>query len=158
SAQLDARLSAGHASQLALTGSAPLDAGGTLSLKLNGKLDLALVNPLLEARGERVTGTLAINSAVTGAARSPEISGTVDLTNGDRRDYVQGVHLAALKAHLVGSRDVLRLESLTANAGPGQLSMTGQFGMQPKLPLTLRLTAKNAVPLTSNILTANVNA
>ena len=158
SAQLDARLSAGRASQLALTGAAPLDARGALSLKLSGKLDLALVNPLLEARGERVTGTLAINAAVTGAARSPEIAGTVDLTNGDLRDYAQGVHVSALKAHLVGSRDVLRLESLTARAGPGQLSMTGQVGVQPTLPLTLRLTAKNAVPLTSNILTANINA
>jgi translocation and assembly module TamB len=158
-AQLDVQLNAGRNSQLRLAGAAPLDAAGALNLKLDGSIDLGLLNPLLEARGERMTGALTINAAVTGAARAPEIAGTVDLSHGDLRDYVQGVHLSDIRAHLVGSQGVLRLESLTASARPGQLSMTGQIGvLQPTLPLSLRLTAKNAQPLTSNIITANINA
>ena len=158
-AQLDAHVSAGRASQLMLTGNAPLRANGTLNLKISGKLDMGLVNPLLEARGERASGTLAVEASVTGAPRSPEVGGTLDLTDGDLRDYPQGVHLSGIKAHLVASQGNLRVESLTAHAGPGQLSMTGTIGvLQPKLPLTLRLTAKNAQPITSDILNVNLNA
>jgi translocation and assembly module TamB len=158
-AQLDAHVSAGRASQLTLTGNAPLTANGTLNLKLSGRLDLGLVNPLLEARGERAAGTLALNATVTGVPRSPEVGGTLDLTNGDLRDYVQGAHLSSIAAHLVANQGNLRVDSLTAHAGPGQLSMTGTIGVgRPKLPLSLRLTAKSVQPITSDILNVNLNA
>jgi translocation and assembly module TamB len=157
-AQLDAHASAGRTSELTLSGNAPLKADGTLDLKLNGKLDLGLVNPLLEARGERAVGALAVNASVTGAPQSPEVGGTLDLTNGDLRDYAQGAHLSGITAHLVASQGNLKIESLTAHAGPGQLSMTGTIGvLERKLPLTLRLTAKNANPITSDILNVNFN-
>ena len=156
-AQLDARLSAGGSSQLALGGTAPLSANGALNLKLTGKLDAAVVNPLLEAHGERAAGTLAINATVSGAARSPEIGGTIDVTHGDLRDYAQGAHLSDITAHLVASQGVLRIASLSARASPGELSMTGTIGvLQPKIPVDLQLSAKNAQPITSDILTSNL--
>ena len=157
--QLDVQMSTGNTSQLKLTGNAPLTANGTLDLKVTGKLDVGFINPMLEARGERASGTLALDATVKGAPRSPEVGGTLDLANGDLRDYTQGAHLSSVTAHLVVSRDSLRVESLTARAGPGQLSMSGTIGvLQPKLPLSLRLTAKNAQPITSDILNVNFNA
>jgi len=159
SAQLDARLNAGGASEFTLTGTAPLDAQGSLNLKINGKLDAGFANPLLEANGERVTGALTVNATVGGTLRSPEIGGTIDLASGDLRDYVRGAHLSDIAAHLTAEHGILKLEALTARAGPGQLSASGQLAvMQPKLPLSLRLTAKNAQPVTSDILTANLDA
>jgi translocation and assembly module TamB len=158
-AQLDARLDAGGASELKLTGTAPLDTQGSLNLKINGKLDAAFANPLLETNGERATGALAVNAMVSGSARSPEIAGTVDVANGDLRDYVRGAHLSNIAAHLAADHGVVKLETLTARAGAGQLSATGQLAvMEPKLPLSLRLTAKNAQPVTSDIMTANLDA
>jgi translocation and assembly module TamB len=158
-AQLDARLNAGRASELTLTGTTPLDTQGAFDLKLNGKLDAGLANPLLEARGERLAGDLTVNATVRGAVRSPEVGGTIDLANGDLRDYVQGAHLSNITAHLTGNQGTLRIEGLTAHVGPGELALTGQIGvLQPKLPLTLRLTAKKAEPVTSDILTANLDA
>jgi translocation and assembly module TamB len=72
---------------------------------------------------------------------------------------VQGVHLADISAHLIGGQGTLRLASLQARAAPGELSMSGTIGvLQPKLPIDLRLTTKNAQPIASDILTANVNA
>ena len=159
SAQLDAQLSAGGASQLALAGNAPLGAVGALNLKLSGKLDAALANPILEARGQRAEGALSIDATVTGNPRSPEIGGTIDLAQGDIRDYTQGVHLSGITAHLVGSQGTLKIESLVAHASPGQLSVTGTIGvLQPKLPIDLQVTAQNAQPIASDILTANLNA
>ncbi|HEY6825001.1 MAG TPA: translocation/assembly module TamB domain-containing protein, partial [Steroidobacteraceae bacterium] len=159
STQLDAHVSGGRTSQLSLTGTAPLDTQGALNLKVNGKLDAGFANPLLEARGERLAGTLTIDATVKGAVRSPDIQGTIDLANGDLRDYVQGAHLSNIAAHLTGSQGTLRIESLTAHAGPGELSVTGQVGLlQPKLPISVRLTAKRAQPVTSDILNANLDA
>jgi len=157
-AQLDAHLSAGHSSQLALTGMAPLRTSGALNLKLTGRLDAAVVNPLLEARGERAAGTLALNATVSGAPRSPEIAGTIDVAHGDLRDYTQGAHLSDITGHLVASQGVLRIASLSARAAPGELSMTGTIGvLQPKLPLDLQLTVKNAQPIASDLLTSNLS-
>ena len=158
-AQLDARLNAGGASELKLAGTAPLDPLGSLNLKINGKLDAGFANPLLEANGERVTGAVAVNATVSGSARSPEVGGTIDVANGDLRDYVSGAHFSNIAAHLAADHGVVKLETLTARAGSGQLSATGQISvMEPKLPLSLRLTAKNAQPVTSDIVTANLDA
>lgn len=158
-AQVDAQLTAGRASQLKLTGRAPLTAAGTLSLELSGKLDAAMANPLLEAHGERAAGTLTVAATVTGPARAPEIGGSIELTHGDIRDYAQGVHFDDITARLTGGQGILRIASLTAHAGPGQISMTGTLGvLKSKMPIDVELTAKNAQPITSDILTANLNA
>jgi translocation and assembly module TamB len=158
-AQLDAHASAGHASQLTVGGNVPLKTNGTLDLKVSGKLDVGLMNPLLEARGERAAGALAVKATVTGTPTSPEVQGTLDLTNGDLRDYAQGAHLSGITAHLEASQGTLRVENLTGHAGSGQLSITGTIGvLQPKQPVSLRLTAKNAQPITSDILNVNLNA
>jgi len=157
-ARLDAHLKTGRDSQLALTGTMPLNVQGALDLRLNGKLDAELGNPWLEARGERLSGALTINATVTGAARSPKVGGTLDLANGDLRDYVQGVHLSSIGAHITGSGGILRIERLTARAGTGELALTGQIGvLQSNLPLSLHLIAKRAEPITSDVLTANVD-
>jgi len=158
-ARLDVHLNAGHASQLTLTGTVPLETQGVIDLKVNGKLDAGFANPMLEARGERMSGDVTINATVRGAVRSPEVGGTIVLTNGDLRDYVQGAHLSNITAHLTGDQGTLRIETLTARAGAGELALTGQIGvLQPQLPLTLHLTAKNAQPITSDVLTANLDA
>jgi translocation and assembly module TamB len=159
SARVEAKLAAGSASQLALTGRAPLAAGGSMDLKLAGNLDVGLLNPLLEAGGRHVTGALAVDTTVTGAAASPEIAGTVRLTKGSVRDYTQGISLSDITGELTGSHGLLRIERLTARAAPGDLAIEGTLGvLQPKMPVDLKLTAKNAQPIASQIVTANLNA
>jgi translocation and assembly module TamB len=158
-AQLDAHLNAGKASQLTLAGTTPLDTQGVIDLKLNGKLDAALANPLLEARGERMTGDATVNATVKGSVHAPEVGGTIDVANGDLRDYVQGLHLSNITAHLTGNQRSLRIETLSARAGPGNLTVTGEIGvLQPQLPLSVRLTARKAQPITNDVLTANLDA
>jgi translocation and assembly module TamB len=158
-AEVDAHLSVGSTSKLTLRGRVPLATGAAMKLKLAGNLDLELANPFLEANGERARGLLKIEATVEGTAAAPQIAGTVQLSNGDFRDYTQGIHLSDISAHMVGANDGLRITSLTARAAPGQLSITGTIGVaEPKLPLDLRLTAKNAQPITSDILTANLDA
>ena len=158
-ASIDAKLSAGSASHLTLTGKAPLAADGALDLKLGGSLDIGLLNPLLEASGKHVTGAVTVDTTVTGAAANPDISGTVKLANGSVKDYTQGVNFTDITGELTGSHGTLEIRSLTARAAPGNVSITGSIGiLQPKIPVDLKLTAKNAQPISSNIITGNLDA
>jgi translocation and assembly module TamB len=158
-ADVNAKLTAGGSSQLALTGRAPLAAGGSADLKLAGNLDMALANPILEAEGRHVTGTMAIDTTITGHTNDPQIAGTVQLRNGSVRDYTQGVSLTDISGQLSGNQGVLRIEQLTARAAPGTISVQGTVGiLQPKIPVDITVTAKNAQPIASNIVTANLDA
>jgi translocation and assembly module TamB len=158
-ARVDAKLIAGSASQLALSGRTPLAADGALDLKLAGNLDMGLLNPLLEARGRHVTGEVTLDTTVTGAAASPEIGGTVRLAKGSIRDYTQGINLSDITGELTGSHGLLRIEKLTARAAPGNVSVEGTIGvLQPKMPVDLKITAKDAQPIANNIVTANLDA
>ncbi len=158
-ADISAALAAGPESHLALSGRAPLDSTGPLALRLTGKMDAALMNAILEARGERAAGTLSVDATVHGSMRAPQIRGDVELANGDLRDYAEGVHIGDINARLVGEHGVLRIASLTARAGPGRLSAAGTLGvLQPQMPIDVSLSARSIEPITNDILTANLDA
>ncbi len=158
-AQVNAALRAGRDSQLELTGHAPLNARSTVDLKLSGKLNAAFANAMLEAHGERAAGTFTVDATVTGPAQAAEIGGSIQLSHGDLRDYAQGIHLDDISAHIVGGQGILRIANLTAHAGDGELSMSGTLGVLERgIPIDLKLTAKNAQPITNDIVTANLNA
>jgi translocation and assembly module TamB len=158
-ADVDAHLVAGTASRLSVTGKAPLSAGGVLDLKINGKLDVGMINPLLEARGQHAAGELAVDATVTGGVADPQIEGTVNLTKGSVRDYARGVGLSDINAAIVGSAGTLQIQSFTASAAPGTVTMTGKIGvLQKGIPVDLSIKAVNAQPLASKLVTANLNA
>jgi translocation and assembly module TamB len=157
-AQLDVKLSAGT-SALTASGRAPLNAAGELALKVAGKLDLALINPLLEARGRRVAGDIHIDASVTGQSTQPKIAGSIEIAHGSLRDYAQGVQLSDISAKILGDDGNLRIDSLTARASPGNISITGTLGLlQKNWPIDLKLTAKNAQPIQSALVTARLDA
>ena len=157
-ARVFAELDAGSGSKLTMSGRAPLSTTGTVALRLGGKMDVALMNSILEERGERAAGTLTVNASVSGAVHQPQIRGVVRLANGDLRDYAEGVHLEDINARLVGGQGVLKIASMTARAGPGHLSANGTVGvLQPQMPIQVSLTAHNIQPITNDILTANLD-
>jgi translocation and assembly module TamB len=153
-----AQLDAGSQSRMTVRGRAPLSTSGAVALRMAGRMDIALMNSILEARGERAAGILTVRASVTGTAHAPQIHGTVRLANGDVRDYAEGVHLQDINARLVGGRGILRIASMTARAGPGQLSATGTVGvLQPGMPIRVSLTAHRIQPITNDIMTANLD-
>jgi translocation and assembly module TamB len=158
-ADIDARLDAGSASQLHAVGEVPIALDGTVDMKIGGKLDIGMINPFLEARGLHVTGQLAVDASVAGSVADPQIGGTLILTRGSVRDYVRGISLSDIEAQMAGSQGTLQIKSFTASAAPGQLSMSGTIGiLQPGLPVELKITASNAQPIVSKLVTANLNA
>ena len=156
SARVDARLTAGTA-QLALNGQAPLGAG-PLNLRANGGLDLTLLDPILSPAGRRARGRLTIDATITGAAAAPRIAGSAQLANGEIQDYAQGLRISDIAATIRADGDTIRIASLTGRAGPGTIAASGTIGLPPTLPLDLTLTLRNARPLASDQISADLDA
>ncbi len=157
-AAIDARFSAGSASTLTVSGSVPLH-DGTMDLKILGKLDIALINPLLEARGMRAAGQLEVNATVGGGVAAPQITGAITLAKGSLRDYARGMSLSDIGAEVAGSEGRLQIKSFKATAASGTVTMTGSVGvLQPGIPVDLQVTANKAQPITSDLVTAILNA
>jgi translocation and assembly module TamB len=158
-ASLDIRLSAGKASLFTMTGKTPLNPDGVYDLKLDGKIDLSVANPLFEARGMHVGGDVTVDATVGGKLDTPQIAGSVKLGAGNFRDYVRGINLTNITGEVDGSEGTLQIKTFKATAASGSLNVTGSIGaLQPKIPLDLKLTAANAQLVTSTLVTANVNA
>jgi len=158
-ADLDARMNSGSASQLAVVGQVPLAVDGAQNLKISGNLDVGLFNPLLEGSGQHTSGQLSIDATVSGSMTAPHIDGTVNLKQGSFADYGRGISVTDITADIVGHEGKLQIQSFTASAAPGTLSMTGTVGvLQTGVPVDLQVTASNAQPIASKMVTSNFNA
>jgi translocation and assembly module TamB len=156
-ARLDTRLTAGP-SYVTVTGTAPLSQSGNLDLKSAGRVDLAMLDPLLLAQGRRARGNVTLDAAVTGTTAAPRINGTAQLQNGDVTDYGLGAHVKDLAATIQATGDTIRLATFTGKAGPGTLGGNGTISLAGAMPVNLRFTANNARPLSSDLLTALIDA
>lgn len=156
-AQVEIQLSAGERLQLHASGQAPLNRTAPIALKVSGVIDLILLNPILEASGRRVLGEAKLDADISGTLAAPQARGTVLLTHADLQDYPRGLHLSDISATLAADGDQLRLQQLVAHAGAGTISANGTLGLDGDLPVSLKLEAHNAQPLTSDLVTANVD-
>ncbi len=155
-ANLDARLVAGS-SNVNVTGRVPLGAGA-LAVKATGGVDLALLDPILAPNGRQVRGQVALDAGVTGTTTAPQVNGTFTLANGEVQDFTQGVRITALAATIRASGETIRIASLSGRAGPGSLSASGSVGLQGAMPVDLTVILRNARPLASERLTADLDA
>jgi translocation and assembly module TamB len=157
-ARVDMLLRAG-ASQVNLTGTAPLSAGGTLALRATGTADLAMTDPVLTPGGQRAGGKVSLDASVSGTLTAPLLSGKLLLANGSFRDFTQGVDIDAINASLVADSGTVRLTSFAAKAGPGTIAASGSLDLSaPDRPLLLTLTARDARALANDHLTASLDA
>ena len=158
-AQVQVDASAGSKLGLQVRGSAPLSATGPLDLRANGHLDLSIANGILGAQARQAQGQVQMALQVRGSPTSPAIMGGIDLINADFQDFAQGFHLSAINGRVVGAKDRIVIQTLSAKAGTGSLDMSGFVGVaMPGIPIDLHLLAKNARPVTSDLLTAVLNA
>ncbi|PYD48056.1 translocation/assembly module TamB domain-containing protein [Novacetimonas pomaceti] len=157
-AQIDASLNAGRQISLTLKGSAPTNMNGALALHSGGVMDLAAANAYLGAQARQAGGQLRMNVDVRGTPRSPLVTGTLDLADGTFHDYAQGIQLSDIKGSVLAQGSRLVIQSLGANAGKGTITAAGSYGLlEPGQPLDLTITAKNARPLASDLITATLD-
>ena len=154
-ARIAARLDAGRQIALALDGTAPTSATGALGLRARGNIDLAVANAVLGAEGRQAGGQLALDLGVSGTVQAPRLDGTVRLEHGQIQDFAQGVRLTDIEALIRAQGQSIGIDRFVAHAGDGTLEASGSVGvLLPGLPVDLHLTAHNARPLSSDLLTA----
>ena len=150
-AALDTTLEAGRSAHLTVRGVVPIDPDGAFALTARGRVDLALLDPILTAGGQRMTGIVSLDAGVTGTRAAPALTGGATLADGEARDFAQGLDLRAIAARFSASGQTLRIESLTAKAGQGTITASGTIGvLAPSLPLDLALAAHDASPIVSD--------
>lgn len=158
-ARIDAHLEAGSQIGLTVAGTAPISADGRIGLRAKGHVDLAVANAVLGAQGRQAGGQLALDMGVSGTARAPRLDGTLGLSNGQIQDFGQGIRLTDITALVRAQGQSLAIEQFVAHAGAGAINATGTVGaLMPGLPVDLHITAKNARPLASDLLTAVLDA
>ncbi|MFT8674839.1 MAG: translocation/assembly module TamB domain-containing protein [Acetobacter sp.] len=158
-AKVQAQAAGGPKLALQVNGTAPLGEGGALNLRVGGRLDLSIANGVLGVQARQAAGQAQMDLLVAGKLASPVVTGTLDLRDADFQDFAQGVHLAQINGRVVGERDRLVIQNLTARAGEGTVGLTGSVGVfAPGLPVDLRLQARKARPVSSDLLTAVLNA
>jgi translocation and assembly module TamB len=140
------------------SGQAPLNATAPVSLKFDGDIDLALANPMLEATGQRLLGQAHLAATLAGTFGAPQAQGTLTLTHADVQDYPRGLHLSDISATLAADGAQVRLQQLSAHAGSGTVTASGTLGLAAGLPLDLKFQASAAQMLTSDLITANMDA
>ncbi len=157
-ARIDARITAGG-SRISVTGRAPLAAAGAMNLRAGGTLDLAMLDPILAAGGRRVRGQVTLDATITGTIAAPNVAGSARLAGGEVQDFASGLHLSDIAAQVEGNGTTLRIAQLSAKAGPGTIITSGSIGVTaPGLPVDLTVTARNAQPLASDLITASLDA
>ncbi|HLJ05618.1 MAG TPA: translocation/assembly module TamB domain-containing protein, partial [Acetobacteraceae bacterium] len=157
-ARIEARLTAGS-SRLTANGRVPLNAAGTIDLRAGGMLDLAVFDPVLSANGRKLRGQLTLDATINGTTAAPRIAGNVQLAGGEVQDFSSGFHLTDITARVQGSGDTVRVAQFSAKAGAGSLSGSGSIGvLAPGMPIDLTLTAHNARPLASDMISAVLDA
>ncbi len=158
-ARIDARLDAGRQIGLRVAGVAPVRADGALDLRATGGVDLAVANAVLGAQGRQAGGQLALDLGVSGTLKAPALSGTVRLSNGQVQDFAQGLRLTDISALIRAQGQSIGIEQFTARAGDGTINASGTIGaLAPGLPVDLHITARNARPLSSDLLTVVLDA
>ena len=156
---LNANLTNGKALRFAAKGEVPLAPDGALDLDAEGTLDLALFDPLLNVRGRSLHGKLQIAAHAAGSLARPRVEGSGALSGGEFRDYGNGIRLRDIAAKFAADGETIRIDGLTAKAGDGAVSGGGTIDLGAAgMPVDIALTARKARPLSSDKLTATVDA
>jgi translocation and assembly module TamB len=158
SARVELRMHAGDGLDLQLSGDAPLTRDAAIALKVSGTFNLNVINPIIEAGGQRVAGQAKIDAELSGTPAAPQARGSVVLSDGEVQDYPRGLRLTNISATLQADGAQLTLKQLTAHAGTGEITISGTVGLgEGDLPVALQLTAHSARPFASDLLTATVD-
>ncbi len=157
-ADLNARFTAGAATHLALNGAIPLSATGPLDLHADGAADLQMLDPILTAQGRRVLGAATLHARVSGTPAAPAAAGALRVAHGSIEDFTQGIFISGIAADIEGEGRTIRIATLSGKAGNGTIAVTGQVGLEGAMPVDLRITAANARPIASDLVTATLDA
>lgn len=134
---------------------------GAVSASAQGTFQLARLNDLLAASGDRVRGTLAVDVTAGGTVENPRLGGAVTISGGRYENRASGAVVTDITARLAGDGKVFTLQDFSARtAGGGTITATGTVRPAPQEPrqLDIRVKAVDARLLAMDIVTARIGA
>jgi translocation and assembly module TamB len=158
-ADVNASLTLGADARLAADGLVPLSAGGPLSVHLTGSTNLTLLDPILAAGGNSIRGVVTPDLTITGTTAAPLANGTVKLAGGSVQNVGAGLNLTGISANVSAAGRLVTVQKFTAAAGAGTITGHGTLDLGgEKMPVDLAIGASNATPVSSDLLTENLDA
>jgi len=158
-AQLNSRINTGNTSNLTITGAVPFHADGALAIQTRGMVDAAIANPFMAPGGRSLGGQLSLDVNASGTLHSPRVAGRAQLVKGSLEDFVEGIHLSDLNASVTASETTVHIENFTGRAGEGTFAVNGDMSLSESgFPVNLTITAKRARLLSSDLITARMDA
>jgi translocation and assembly module TamB len=146
-ASVDARVSAGGATSLAVKGQSAV-ARGTATVSIAGTTELAPFSPALGLSVRNVTGSLRTDVTLNIANNAVSGSGTIALSKATLSLPAAGLQLSGGEALLALQGDTLQLQRLRfQTARSGEISATGTVRLDPKqgFPADLAVTTQKAL-------------
>ncbi|MBV9610586.1 MAG: translocation/assembly module TamB domain-containing protein, partial [Acidobacteria bacterium] len=131
----------GESTDFVAGGTASLFSTGTLNMRADGKVNLALLRTI--DRDISADGLMQINMTVTGTVSKPDLEGQVRLENGSVSYVDMPNGLSNINGTLVFNQNRLQVQSLTANSGGGILDVGGFISFSRALYFDLTLTSKD---------------
>ncbi len=159
SAQMQAKLSAGPNIALNAAGQVPLRMDGALNLHVTGRTDLRLLDPILASGGTAVRGVVTADVMVSGTPAAPRAEGSALLADGSVENIGSGLNLTRISARVQATGPRIELQNFQAGAGKGSITGHGAVDLAASgMPVDFALDAKNATPVSSDIVTEQLDA
>ncbi|MDP6608450.1 MAG: translocation/assembly module TamB domain-containing protein [Vicinamibacterales bacterium] len=98
-----------------------------LDLAATGRVDVGMVSALL--RGAAASGEASLDMRLSGSSSSPEVRGTVQLSDVSLRIADPQLTITSLNGHLLLDADGLRTDGITGLANGGELAVDGELAL-----------------------------
>ncbi len=162
-ADANATIDAGAAGRITAAAKLPrgFGAGATFSATVDGGIDIApIAAPFLAGGADRVTGRVALALRAEGPLTRPQPSGRVTLSGVSYRNAAIGARVTDIGGVIAADGMRFTVQNLTGRtSGGGSVTLAGTIDpMAPGIGADLRLTARNARPVSSPYGTAAFNA
>ena len=129
-----------------------------MDLKTDGRIDLAMLDPLLSAQGRRARGEVTLDAAVTGTTAAPLVQGTARTAQGRHHRLCAGRPCQRPGGDDPGVGRHHPARQLHRQGRPRHLGGSGTISLAGAMPIDLHFTADNARPLSSDLMTALIDA
>ena len=156
SANINLAASAGQDVNITARGLAPLSMAGAMKLAIEGRLNMAMLNPLLAQMHTRLSGLVATTMRLTGRPKAP--TGQITLTARQLRD--ESGPAAALPPADITAKANLKARAVDVNLGlnAGQnvnFTVNGTAPMAMTSPMNLDVTGRLDLKLLDPVLAAD---